>query len=66
MVTEILDIDFSDDGEHDWLWIEKTAANTAWVAKQLAAHGAAVASAHATVSRRCRIIRWDPPTRDNP
>ena len=37
-VTESLDIDFSDDGEHDWLWIEKIGANTAWVADQLARH----------------------------
>ncbi len=35
-VTELLDIEFSDDGEHDWLWIEKTATNTAWLARQLA------------------------------
>lgn len=37
-VTELLDIDFSGDGEHDWLRIEKTGANTAWVAEQLARH----------------------------
>lgn len=37
-VTELLDIEFSRDGEHDWLWIEKTGANTAWVADQLARH----------------------------
>jgi tRNA pseudouridine13 synthase len=38
IVTEQLDIDFSGDGEHDWLWIEQTGANTAWVAEQLAKH----------------------------
>jgi tRNA pseudouridine13 synthase len=38
VVTESLELDFSDDGEHDWLWIEKTGANTAWVAGQLARH----------------------------
>jgi tRNA pseudouridine13 synthase len=37
-VTELLEIDFSGDGEHDWLWIEKTGANTTWVADQLARH----------------------------
>lgn len=37
-VTECLDIDFSGDGEHDWLWVEKTGANTAWVADQLTRH----------------------------
>ena len=38
VVTEILDIDLSGDGEHDWLWVEKSGANTAWVADQLARH----------------------------
>ena len=38
VVTEILNLDFSGDGEHDWLWIEKTGANTAWVGEQLAKH----------------------------
>jgi tRNA pseudouridine13 synthase len=37
-VTELLEIDCSGDGEHDWLWLEKTGANTAWVADQLARH----------------------------
>lgn len=37
-VTEVLDIDFSGDGEHDWLWVEKTGANTVWVAERLAQH----------------------------
>jgi len=35
-VAEILDFEFSADGEHDFLLIEKTGANTAWVARQLA------------------------------
>jgi len=34
--VELLDIEFSGDGEHDWLHIRKTGANTAWVAEQLA------------------------------
>jgi tRNA pseudouridine13 synthase len=38
VVTEQLDIEFSGEGEHDWLWIEKTGANTTWVADQLARH----------------------------
>lgn len=37
-VTEELGFDLSDDGEHDFLWIEKRDANTAWVARQLARH----------------------------
>lgn len=38
IVTEQLDIEFSGDGEHDWLRVEKTAANTDWVSEQLARH----------------------------
>ena len=38
IVTERLDVAFSDDGEHDWLYIEKTGANTHWVGEQLARH----------------------------
>jgi tRNA pseudouridine13 synthase len=38
VVEEQLAIEFSEDGEHDWLWIEKTGANTNWVAGRLARH----------------------------
>ena len=38
IVTEVLNFEFSDDGEHDWLWVEKIGANTVWVAEQLAIH----------------------------
>lgn len=37
-VTEVLDYELSGDGEHDYLWIEKQDANTAWVAGKLAQH----------------------------
>jgi tRNA pseudouridine13 synthase len=37
-VTEILGFELSGCGEHDYLWVEKTAANTDWVARQLARH----------------------------
>ena len=37
-VTEILDYALSGDGEHDFLWLEKQDANTAWVAGKLAKH----------------------------
>ena len=37
-VTEILDYELSGDGEHDYLWLEKKDANTAWVAGKLARH----------------------------
>jgi tRNA pseudouridine13 synthase len=37
-VDELLRVEFSGDGEHDWLQVEKTGANTDWVARQLARH----------------------------
>jgi tRNA pseudouridine13 synthase len=37
-VVENLGFEFSDSGEHDYLWVEKSAANTDWVARQLARH----------------------------
>ncbi len=38
IVTESLAYDFTGDGEHDYLWIEKEGANTTWVARGLARH----------------------------
>ncbi|HSD70526.1 MAG TPA: tRNA pseudouridine(13) synthase TruD [Woeseiaceae bacterium] len=35
-VTERLAFEFTGDGEHDVLWIEKSGANTVWVARNLA------------------------------
>lgn len=37
-VIEELGWDFTGEGEHDYLWIEKRGANTEWVARQLAKH----------------------------
>ena len=37
-VSEVLDYALSGDGEHDYLWLEKQDANTAWVAAKLAGH----------------------------
>lgn len=37
-VTEVLGFAPSGDGEHDFLWIEKSGANTVWVARSLAKH----------------------------
>lgn len=34
-VTELNDIELSGEGEHLWLYIQKTGCNTNWVAKQL-------------------------------
>jgi tRNA pseudouridine13 synthase len=39
VVTENCDIEFSGEGEHDFLYIEKIGANTHWVAECLAQHG---------------------------
>lgn len=36
-VTELLNPHGETQGEHQWLWVEKRGANTAWVASQLAA-----------------------------
>jgi tRNA pseudouridine13 synthase len=38
VVRELLEIECSGDGEHDWLQVEKSGANTHWVAAQLARH----------------------------
>ena len=38
VVSEVLSIDFSNEGEHDLLHIEKSGANTQWVADRLAEH----------------------------
>ncbi len=35
-VTEIAGFEFSGDGEHDFLWVEKCGSNTFWVANRLA------------------------------
>jgi tRNA pseudouridine13 synthase len=40
VVTEDLGFELSGDGEHDYLWVEKEDANTAWAARQLARHAA--------------------------
>ncbi len=39
-VTEELGFEFSGDGEHDYLFVEKTNANTEWLSRQLAKHAA--------------------------
>ena len=37
-VTEVLDYELAGAGEHDYLWLEKQRANTAWIAGKLARH----------------------------
>jgi tRNA pseudouridine13 synthase len=43
-VVEELGFDLAGDGEHEFLWVEKVAANTDWVARQLARHAGARAA----------------------
>ncbi len=40
-VVERLGFEPAGSGEHDYLWVEKTGANTEWVARQLARHAGA-------------------------
>jgi tRNA pseudouridine13 synthase len=69
-VTEKLGWDFSGDGEHDYLWIEKTDANTEWVARQLALYAdvpardvgyAGLKDRHAVTRQWFSIPRWNTP-----
>lgn len=69
-VVEELGWDFTGDGEHDYLWIEKTGANTEWVARQLAKHAEVPArdvgfsglkDRHAVTSQWFSVPRWHAP-----
>jgi len=69
-VTEELGWDLSGDGEHDYLWIEKTGANTEWVARQLARHAevpakdvgyAGLKDRHAITRQWFSVPRWNSP-----
>ena len=69
-VTEQLGWDFSGDGEHDYLWIEKTGANTEWVARQLARFAdvpakdvgyAGLKDRHAVTRQWFSVPRWNAP-----
>jgi tRNA pseudouridine13 synthase len=70
LVTEQLGWQFSGDGEHDFLWIEKTGANTEWVARQLARHAdvpardvgyAGLKDRHAITRQWFSVPRWNAP-----
>jgi len=70
VVHEVLGFDFSGDGEHDYLWIEKTGANTEWVARQLARHAqvpardvgyAGLKDRHAVTRQWFSVPRWNAP-----
>lgn len=60
-VDEVLGFPPSGDGEHDFLRVEKTGANTAWVARQLADHAgvpARDASYSGLKDRRAVTTQW--------
>jgi tRNA pseudouridine13 synthase len=69
-VTEELGYEFSGEGEHDFLWIEKCGANTEWVARQLARHAevpardvgfAGLKDRHAVTRQWFSVPRWHKP-----
>lgn len=69
-VTEELGWEPSGDGEHDYLWIEKTGANTEWVSRQLAHHAdvpardvgyAGLKDRHAVTRQWFSVPRWNSP-----
>jgi len=69
-VTEELGYEFTGDGEHDFLWIEKTGANTEWVSRQLAAFAevpardvgyAGLKDRHAVTRQWFSVPRWHSP-----
>jgi len=69
-VTEELGYEFTGDGEHDFLYIEKTGANTEWVARQLARFAdvppkdvgySGLKDRHAITKQWFSIPRWNSP-----
>ena len=69
-VTEELGWQLTGDGEHDYLWVEKTGANTEWVARQLARFAAVpvkdvgfagLKDRHAVTRQWFSVPRWNAP-----
>ncbi len=69
-VTEQLGWEPSGDGEHDYLWLRKTGANTAWLATQLALFAgvaphdvgyAGLKDRHAVTEQWFSVPRWHQP-----
>ena len=69
-VTEELGFEFTGDGEHDYLWIEKTGTNTEWLARQLARFAdvpakdvgyAGLKDRHAVTRQWFSVPRWHSP-----
>ncbi|MBT8091731.1 MAG: tRNA pseudouridine(13) synthase TruD [Gammaproteobacteria bacterium] len=70
VVREQLGFEFSGDGEHDFLHVEKTGANTEWVARQLARHAdvpardigySGLKDRHAVTRQWFSVPRWNSP-----
>ena len=69
-VDELLGFDFSGDGEHDYLRVEKTSTNTEWLARQLASFAGVPArdvgysglkDRHAVTRQWFSVPRWHSP-----
>ncbi len=69
-VTEGLGFEFTGDGEHDYLWIEKTGTNTEWLSRQLARFAdvpakdigyAGLKDRHAVTRQWFSVPRWNSP-----
>lgn len=69
-VTEVLGFELCGDGEHDYLYIEKTSNNTEWVSRQLASFAAVPArdvgyaglkDRHAVTRQWFSVPRWNSP-----
>lgn len=69
-VTEELGFELSGDGEHDYLYVEKTSINTEWLARQLASYAAVPAKdvgysglkdRHAVTRQWFSVPRWQHP-----
>ena len=69
-VVEELGFEFSGDGEHDYLWIEKTGTNTEWLSRQLAHFSevpakdigyAGLKDRHAVTRQWFSVPRWNSP-----
>ena len=69
-VTEELGWELSGEGEHDYLYIEKSGANSQWVAKQLAQFAnvplkdvgfAGLKDRHAVTRQWFSVPRWNTP-----
>jgi len=69
-VTEELGFEFTGDGEHDYLWIEKIGTNTEWLSRQLAGFAdvpardvgyAGLKDRHAVTRQWFSVPRWNSP-----